>query len=117
MLGFDSLTSVAKGNIIDNISLHTAPPISGLEIMVHLIPFMMNGISGLVSLTKYLILHLLDGLIKISDQSTSQLHLVGEAPDVVTISRGHHHSFSSFSGVAREVVVLQLLHLFLQFMS
>jgi hypothetical protein len=32
--------------------------------------------------------------------------LVGEAPNVVTISRGHHHSFSSFSGMAREVVVL-----------
>jgi hypothetical protein len=51
MLSFDSLTSVTKGNILGNISLHTVPPISGLEIMVHLIPFGMNGISGLVSLT------------------------------------------------------------------
>jgi hypothetical protein len=47
----------------------------------------------------------------------SQLHLVGEAPDVVMISRVHHDSFSSFSGVALEVVVLQLLHLFLHIMS
>jgi hypothetical protein len=52
-----------------------------------------------------------------SDQSTSQLHLVGEAPDVVMISRRHHDSFSSFSGVAWEVAVLELLHLFLRFMS
>jgi hypothetical protein len=60
MLGFDSLTSVVKGNILGNISLHTIPPISGLAIMVHLIPSGMNGISGLVSLMKYLILQLLD---------------------------------------------------------
>jgi hypothetical protein len=36
----------------------------------------------------------------------SQLHLVGETPNVVTISHGHHHSFSSFLSAAREVVVL-----------
>jgi hypothetical protein len=60
---------------------------------------------------------LLDGLVKISNQSSSQLHLIGETPDVVTISNGHHDSFSSFSGAAWEVVVLRLLHLFLCFMS
>jgi hypothetical protein len=60
MLSFDSLTSVAKGNILGNVSVHTVPPISDLEIMVHIIPSEMNGISGLVSLTKYLILQLLD---------------------------------------------------------
>jgi hypothetical protein len=60
MLGFDSLTSVTKSNILGNISLHTIPPISGLEIMVYLIPSWMNGISGLVSLTKYLILQFID---------------------------------------------------------
>jgi hypothetical protein len=49
---------------------------------------------------------LLDDFVKISDQSMSQLHLVGEAPDVVTISRGHHDSFSSFSGAAWEVMIL-----------
>jgi hypothetical protein len=38
MLDFDSLTSVAKANTLGNVSLHTVPPISGLEIMVHLIP-------------------------------------------------------------------------------
>jgi hypothetical protein len=56
MLSFDSLTSVAMGNILDNVSLHTIPPISGFEIMVHLISSWMNGISGLMCLSKYLIL-------------------------------------------------------------
>jgi hypothetical protein len=56
MLGLDPLTGVAKGNI----SLHFLPPIGCLEIMVHLIPSWMNGISGLVSLSEYLILQLLD---------------------------------------------------------
>jgi hypothetical protein len=60
MLGFDSLTSVIKGNILGNVSLHIVPPISGLEIMVHLISSRMNGISGLMSVMKYLILQLLD---------------------------------------------------------
>jgi hypothetical protein len=60
MLDFDLLISVAKCNILDNVSLHTVPPISDLEIMVYLIPSWMNGISGLMSLTKYLILQLLD---------------------------------------------------------
>jgi hypothetical protein len=62
-------------------------------------------------------LDLLDGLVKISDQSMSQLHLVGEAPNVVTIPQGHHHGFSSFLDAAREVVVLRMLHLFLCFIS
>jgi hypothetical protein len=43
--------------------------------------------------------------------------LISEAPDVVTISCGHHDSFSSFLSMAWEVAVLQLLHLFLRFMS
>jgi hypothetical protein len=60
MLGLDSLIGVAKSNILGNIPLHTVPPISGLEIMVHLIPSWMNGIRRFVSLTKYLILSLLD---------------------------------------------------------
>jgi hypothetical protein len=56
MRSFDSLTSVTKGNILSNISFHTVPPISGLEILVHLIPSRMNGISRLMCFTKYLIL-------------------------------------------------------------
>jgi hypothetical protein len=59
-LGFDSLTSVTKGNILGNVSPQNVPPISGIEIMVHLIPSRMNRISGLMSLTKYLILQLPD---------------------------------------------------------
>jgi hypothetical protein len=69
MLGFDLLTSVTKSNILDNISLHTIPPISGLEIMVHLIPSWINGISEFVSLTEYLILQLLP--IRTRDHGTS----------------------------------------------
>jgi hypothetical protein len=60
MLSFDSLTSVTKSNILGNVSLHTIPTISGLDIMVHLIPSWMNGISGLMCSTKYHILQLLD---------------------------------------------------------
>jgi hypothetical protein len=60
MLIFDSVTSVAKSNILGNVPLHTVLPMSGLEIMVHLIPSSMNGIIRLVSLMKYLILQLLD---------------------------------------------------------
>jgi hypothetical protein len=48
------LTSVTKGNILGSVSLHTVPSISGLEIMVHLIPTGMNGISRLTCFTKYL---------------------------------------------------------------
>jgi hypothetical protein len=60
MLDFDSLTSVTKSNILGNVSLHTIPPISDLEVMIYLIPSWMNGISELMSLMKYLILQLLD---------------------------------------------------------
>jgi hypothetical protein len=56
MLSFDSLTSVIKGNILSNVSFHTVLPITGLEIMVHLIPSGMNGINRLMCFMKYLIL-------------------------------------------------------------
>jgi hypothetical protein len=49
-----------KSNIFTNISLHSVPPIGCLEIMLHLIPSWMNGISGIVSLLMYLILQFLD---------------------------------------------------------
>jgi hypothetical protein len=60
MLGLDSLTGVAKSNIVGNITLHSIPPIGCLEVLVHLIPSWMNGINGIVSLLKYLILKFLD---------------------------------------------------------
>jgi hypothetical protein len=60
MFSLDSLTSVTKSHILGNVSLHSIPPIGGLEIMVHLIPSWMNGISRLMRFTKYLILQLLD---------------------------------------------------------
>jgi hypothetical protein len=60
MFSLDSLTSVAKKNILGNVSLHSVPPISGIDIVVHLIPYWMNGISRLMRFTKYLILQLLD---------------------------------------------------------
>jgi hypothetical protein len=56
----DSLTSVAKSNILGNVSVHSVPPLSGLEIMVHFILSSMNGISRLMCFMKYLILQLLD---------------------------------------------------------
>jgi hypothetical protein len=60
MFNLDLLTSVAKINILGNISLRSIPLIGGLEIMVHLIPSWMNGISRLMHFMKYLILQLLD---------------------------------------------------------
>jgi hypothetical protein len=60
MFSLDSQTSVAKSNILGSISLHSIPPRSGLEIMVHLIPSWMNGISRIMCFTNYLILQLLD---------------------------------------------------------
>jgi hypothetical protein len=54
MLGLDFLTGVAKDNILSNISVHSIPPIGCLDIMVHLIPYWVNGISKFVSLSKYL---------------------------------------------------------------
>jgi hypothetical protein len=72
MLDFNSLASVAKGNILSNISLHTIPPIGCLEVIVHLIPSWVDGISGLVDVTLLLLdvmlylLHLLVDLFQIS---------------------------------------------------
>jgi hypothetical protein len=60
MLGFDSLTCVAKSNRLSNISPNFVPPIVCLVTKVHLIPSWMNGISELMGLTKYLILQFLD---------------------------------------------------------
>jgi hypothetical protein len=51
MFGLDSLTSVAKSYILGNVSLHSIPPISGLEVVVHLISSWMNGIGRLVRFT------------------------------------------------------------------
>jgi hypothetical protein len=60
MFSLDSLTSFTKSYVFGNASLHSIPPISGLEIMVHLISSWMNGISKLMRFTKYLILQLLE---------------------------------------------------------
>jgi hypothetical protein len=60
MFSLDSLTSVAKSNILGYVSLHSIPPISVLEIMVHLIPSWMNGINRLMCFMKYLVLQFLE---------------------------------------------------------
>jgi hypothetical protein len=60
MLNLDPPIGIIKSNILSNISLNSITPISGLEIMVHLIPSWMNGTSGHVSHMKYVILQLLD---------------------------------------------------------
>jgi hypothetical protein len=72
MLGLDSLTDFTKGNILGNISLHFISPIGCLEIMVPLIPSWVHGISELVSLSKYLILQLLD--VRYTDPSFVPQH-------------------------------------------
>jgi hypothetical protein len=51
-------------------------------------------------------LDLFDSFIQISDQGTSQLHLISEAPNAVMISSRQHHDFQSFFGSAQEVAVL-----------
>jgi hypothetical protein len=56
MLSLDSLIGVTMGNIPDNISLHSIPPIGYLETMVHLIPSWVNEISRFMGLSKYLVL-------------------------------------------------------------
>jgi hypothetical protein len=60
MFSLDSLTSVTKSYLLGNVSLHSIPPISGLDIVVHLISSWMNGISRLTRFMKYLILQLLE---------------------------------------------------------
>jgi hypothetical protein len=60
MSSLDSLIDVIKGNILGSISLHSVPLISFLEIMVHFIPSWMNGLSELVSFSKYLVLQFLN---------------------------------------------------------
>jgi hypothetical protein len=56
------------------------------------------------------------GLVKILDQSSGQLHLIGKASYVVTIFCGQHHNIGSFSGSARKVAVLRVIHLIIFFM-
>jgi hypothetical protein len=60
MFSLDSLTIVTKSYVFGNVPLHSIPPISGLEIVVHLISSWMNGISRLMPFMKYLILQLLE---------------------------------------------------------
>jgi hypothetical protein len=72
MLDLDSLAGVTKGNILDNVPLHSIPSIGCLEIMVHLIPSWMNGISRFMSLSKYLVLQLL--IIRYTDPSFVPQH-------------------------------------------
>jgi hypothetical protein len=60
MFSFNSLTSVTKSNTLDNISLHSIPPISGLEITVHHITSWTNGIIKFLCFMKYLILQFID---------------------------------------------------------
>jgi hypothetical protein len=51
-------------------------------------------------------LDLLDSFIQISDQGTSQLHLIGEASHAVVTSSRQYHSFRAFFNSAQEVAVL-----------
>jgi hypothetical protein len=51
-------------------------------------------------------LDLLDAFIQISDQGTSQLHLISEASQAVVTSSKQYHGFHSFFSSAQEVAVL-----------
>jgi hypothetical protein len=61
-------------------------------------------------------LDLLDGFIQISDQGTSQLHLISDASHAVVTSNRQYRSSCSFSS-AREVAVLRMCHLLIRLMS
>jgi hypothetical protein len=62
-------------------------------------------------------LDLLGGFVQISDQGTSQLHLISEASHVVVASSGQNYSSRSVFSSAREVVVLQMCHLLIRLMT
>jgi hypothetical protein len=62
-------------------------------------------------------LDLLDSFIQISDQGTSQLHLINEASHAVVISSRQYHDFRSFSSSAQKVALLQICHFLIYFMS
>jgi hypothetical protein len=62
-------------------------------------------------------LDLLDGFIQISDQGTSQLHLISEASHAIVTSSRQYHSFRSFFSSAQEVAVLRMHHLLIHLMS
>jgi hypothetical protein len=51
-------------------------------------------------------LDLLDGFVQMSDQGTSQLHLISEASHAVVISSRQYHGFCSLFVLAQEVAVL-----------
>jgi hypothetical protein len=61
-------------------------------------------------------LDLLDGFVQISDQGTSQLHLISEASHVVVASSGQNYSSRSFNS-AQEVAVLRICHLLIHLMT
>jgi hypothetical protein len=61
------------------------------------------------------LLNFLHDLIKISDQSTGQVHLIGKASYVVTTFSGYHHSINSLTGLAQKVTILLVLHLVIFF--
>jgi hypothetical protein len=62
-------------------------------------------------------LDLLEGFIQISNQGTSQLHLISEASHAVVTSSRQYHGFRSFFSLAREVAVLRMCHLLIRLMS
>jgi hypothetical protein len=51
-------------------------------------------------------LDFLHGLVKISNQSMSQLHSIGKASYVVTTFSGYHHDIYSFTGSGWKVSIL-----------
>jgi hypothetical protein len=62
-------------------------------------------------------LDLFNGFIQISDQGTSQLHLISEASHAVMTSSRQYHDFRNFSSSAQELVVLRMSHSLICLMS
>jgi hypothetical protein len=103
MLGLDSMIGVAKSNILGNIYLYSVPPIGCHEIVVHLIPSWVNGISGLVCLSKFLILQFLD--IRHTDHSFVPQHTL------IIFHKSRQHLFLNLGLYLPDLLVFQLTFL------
>jgi hypothetical protein len=60
MLGLDSLTDIASGNIESYLSVHTVPTKMFLQVLVHIGAFGMNRVRGVMGLCQNKLFLLLD---------------------------------------------------------
>jgi hypothetical protein len=69
VLGLDSLTNVAPGNIESYLLLHTVPPKMFLQVLVHFGASGMNRVRGIMGLLQ-------DGLLQLLDARDTQAAFV-----------------------------------------